>query len=78
MHASACCVLSGVLFRTDDGISSIPPLDFDFNSNNTFFTSNRDVGFKYIESAEDVPTYSLKLCNEGGRLSTNPLAMLAK
>ena len=58
-------MLSGALFRTDDGISSIPLLDFDFNSSNIFFTSNRDVGFKYMESAEDVPRYSLKLYNEG-------------
>ena len=37
-------MLSGVLFRTNDGISSIPLLDFDFNSSNIFFISNRDVG----------------------------------
>ena len=45
-------MLSGVLLRTDDGISLIPLLDFGFNSYNTFFTLNRDVGFKYIDSVE--------------------------
>ena len=32
-------MLSGVLFRTDDGISSIPQLDFDFGSSNIFIIS---------------------------------------
>jgi len=73
--------LSGVLFSTVEGISSMPELPFAFRLPITFFTSLGFVGFKYIPvgCTVGVARKSLKLrALFEGKVLLSLLVMLAK